>query len=200
MFPSFFSRCTSKCEAEVVFGKVGTFTNLGFAHTEEETRLDGYLQLMREQETCGKTNEAKKLGISLSCVLSPNKVYKAYYRTDMGQISKRFIGASASYSLPNSQKILADLSLERAATGKAPIYRIDIGYSACFDIPVSIKRDKEVVKGVVRRSEDHGYLGIPNVLVRMDGMFVLSGVAPGVHYIDIGWLSTWHRADLLQEQ
>lgn len=100
MFPSFFSRCTSKCEAEVVFGKVGTFTNLGFAHTEEETRLDGYLQLMREQETCGKTNEAKKLGISLSCVLSPNKVYKAYYRTDMGQISKRFIGASASYSLP----------------------------------------------------------------------------------------------------
>ncbi|HOB43711.1 MAG TPA: hypothetical protein PLK04_02455, partial [Bacillota bacterium] len=142
-----------------MFGKVGTFTNLGFAHTEEETRLDGYLQLMREQETCGKTNEAKKLGISLSCVLSPNKVYKAYYRTDMGQISKRFIGASASYSLPNSQKILADLSLERAATGKSPIYRIDIGYSACFDIPFSIKRDKEVVKGVVRRSEDHGYLG-----------------------------------------
>lgn len=179
------SRSTSKCEAEGMLEKFGTFTNLSFAHTEEKTRLDGYLQLIREQETCGKTNEAKKLGISLSCVLSPNKVYKAYYRTDMGQISKRFIGASASYSLPNSQKILADLSLERAATGKASIYRIDIGYSACFDIPFSIKRDKEVVKGVVRRSEDHGYLGVPNVLVRMDGMFVLSGVAPGVHYIDI---------------
>ena len=84
------------------------------------------------------------------------------------------------------KKVLADLSLECAATGKASIYRIDIGYSACFDIPFSIKRDKGVVKGVVRRSEDHGYLGVPNVLVRMDGMFVLSGVPPGVHYIDIG--------------